>query len=88
MLVGSCCSPNLALLLALSTGDRNVLALQMLQNHILCVCVYIYSVVTHCSQEEAFVLAEKGAGQGRSVSLLLQQNQLWGTLWLLEAREE
>lgn len=30
VLVGSCCSPNLALLLALSTSDRNVLALQML----------------------------------------------------------
>lgn len=30
MLMGSCCSPNLPLLLASSTGDRNVLALQML----------------------------------------------------------
>lgn len=34
------------------------------------------------------MLAERGAGQGRSDSLFLQQNQLWGMLWLLEAGEE
>lgn len=45
---------------------------------ILCVC--ICSVIIHCSQEEVSVLAERGAWQGRSVSLLLQQSQLWKML--------
>lgn len=50
--------------------------------------VCVYGVVSHCSQEEAFVLAKREAGQGRSVSVLLQQYQLQGTLWLFEAEEE
>jgi len=68
VLLGCCCSPDLSLCSwhrAQAVGS--VLACKCSKIIFgVCVHVHIYSVTTRCSREEAFVLAESGAGQGRS----------------------